>query len=63
MCKVFFNLYIYDLIEKINNLQEELNINGNIINILAYADDIVLLSGTKPGLQKQLEILANWCVI
>ena len=31
------------------------------ISSLAYADDIILLSDSKAGLQKQINTLERWC--
>ena len=53
----------------INNLVDDLNkdntdpvvIGDTSVNILLYADDIVLLSQSKEGLQNSLNILHDFC--
>jgi hypothetical protein len=53
----------------INNLVDDLNkdntdpvvIGDTLVNILLYADDIVLLSQSKEGLQNSLNILHDFC--
>jgi hypothetical protein len=55
----------------INNLVDDLNkdntdpvvIGDTSVNILLYADDIVLLSQSKEGLQNSLNILHDFCYI
>lgn len=63
-CKIspsLFGLYINSLAEIINNLNMGASYDGRNIGILMYADDVVLISETADGLQKQLDILNNWC--
>ena len=35
--------------------------NNEYINILLYADDIVLLAENEANLQKMLQLLYKWC--
>ena len=60
---ILFNLYINDLIEIINkNTSEDIHLNTvNKINALLYADDLVLISPSKEGLQKQIDTLTEYC--
>ena len=54
---VLFNLYVNDIFDMINQHSTSdvyLNIN-NKINALMYADDLVLISRTKEGLQYQID--------
>ena len=37
------------------------NLGGDPINALAYADDLVLLSRSKVGLQRALDAVAGYC--
>ena len=52
-----FSRYIRDLIAEIVNLQVGCNIGGLFINMLAYADDIVLLTPPWSALQKLFIVL------
>ena len=58
-----FNIFINDVfndLEKGNCNPPTLD-NETYINALAYADDIVLLSKSKEGLQNALDIVAKYC--
>jgi exonuclease III len=52
-----FNFYIRALIDKVTKLNVGCNIAGTMINLLAYADDIVLLAPSWRGLQTLLKVV------
>ena len=52
---LLFNVYINSLIEKISSLKQGCKIGIHSSNIIAYADDIVLLAPSKKALQMLLE--------
>ena len=65
-----FSIFINDLAEEIKNCNigvkleiEDIagNIDITVINILLYADDIVLFAETELDLQELLIIVENWC--
>ena len=57
-----FNLYINDLPNiLVKGECYPVSLNSHNINLLMYADDIVLLSTSKRGLQKALNILEIYC--
>ena len=56
-----FNLYISDLALKVKAVGEGIDIGGEKVCILLYADDIVLLSDNENGLQSMLDVLSVWC--
>ena len=58
-----FNIYINELAEKLHQCSETpgLSMGDTTIKCLLYADDLVLLSPTREGLQQSLEILDNFC--
>ena len=59
---VLFNLYINDLADKVRALGSGVSVlEGETVSILLYADDIVLLAENEADLQRQLDILAEWC--
>ena len=60
---LLFNLYVNDLIDTINkNSTTDVYLNANNkINALMYADDLVLISETKEGLQRQIDSLHEYC--
>ena len=53
-------MYIEDLIKDIEELNEGADIYDMIIDIILYADDILLLSNTKEGLQKMLDVTQKY---
>ena len=61
---LLFNVYVNDIFDILNNGNES-NIfvkEGELINVLMYADDLILLSETKEGLQQQINKLSDFCV-
>ena len=54
-------LYINDLIVKINSLDIGIDIGGEKVGILAYADDVVLLAESENDLQIFMNELNIWC--
>ena len=63
MSPILFNLYINDIFGIANNGNEiGLSLEeGTKINALMYADDLILLSETKEGLQTKLDKLKDYC--
>ena len=61
---LLFNIYVNDLPKEIEKGDTQpLKLNNQNINSLMWADDIVLLSETKEGLQNCLNNLHNYCQI
>ena len=60
---MLFNLYINEIPELFKNtLSDPLVLpNGTTINSLSYADDLVIFSKSKSGLQHCLNQLHEWC--
>jgi hypothetical protein len=58
---VLSNLYQNDLYSIFDNTCDPLVLNETKINALSFADDLVLLSETKEGLQKCLNKLEQYC--
>ena len=56
-----FNLYINDLALKVKAVGGGIDIGGEKVCILLYADDIVLLRDNENGLQSMLDVLSVWC--
>ena len=58
-----FNLYVNDIFEMINqNNDSNICLNDHVpINALMYADDLILLSESPEGLQKQIDKLSKYC--
>ena len=54
-----FRFYIRDLIDKVTKLNIGCNYFGTNINLLAYADDMVLLAPSWHGLQNLLNTIEN----
>jgi hypothetical protein len=57
---LLFNIYIDDLINKVVNSDYGLSIKDCKISIMAYCDDIIILSSSLFGMQKLLEICSEY---
>ena len=55
-----FSIYISPLIKKIKESDEGLKLVNIKLDILVYADDILIINTTKRGLQNQLNIVENY---
>ena len=58
---LLFNLYVNDLVIKINSLDAGIDIGGEKVSILLYADDVVLVASSEGELQALLQELNIWC--
>ena len=69
-----FSVFINDLAEEVKNTKVGINLTEKVanedfndqfqdffINILLYADDIILLAANENDLQFLLNIVENWC--
>ena len=56
-----FLIYVNDLVTEINALNCGIRFDNNVISILMYADDIVLISESTDELQIMLNSLNSWC--
>jgi Reverse transcriptase (RNA-dependent DNA polymerase) len=54
-----FRFYIRDLIDEVTKLDIGCNYFGTNINLLAYADDMILLAPSWHGLQNLLNTIEN----
>ena len=61
LSSILFNFSINDLACKLKAVGECVDIGGEKLCILLYADDIVLLSDSENGIQNMLDILSDWC--
>ena len=58
---LLFNLFINDLALRIKLLGKGVSVEDNLISILLYADDTVLISENASDLQLMLTCLIEWC--
>ena len=56
-----FSIYINDLATEIKASNLGVSVADEIISILLYADDMVLMASNESDLQAMLNILENWC--
>ena len=56
-----FNLYVNDLPTRLHNWLDNPMLADKSVNCLVYADDLVLISKSKEGLQAQLDALNVYC--
>ena len=59
---ILFNMFINTLVTDIKALDVGIDIDGEKLAILLYADDIVLLAENENDLQLLLDVLNRWCV-
>ena len=59
---LLFNLFINDIFEAVKNENSMITLDGvTKFNTLMYADDLILMSSTKEGLQESLNSLYTYC--
>ena len=58
---LLFNFYINDLVDNLKFLDLGVNIDGEKVSVLLYADDIVLLSENENDMQRLLDVISEWC--
>ena len=59
---LLFNIYVNDITDILTSPESDLvALNGSVIPCLMYADDIVLISSSRAGLQQQLDTLHKYC--
>ena len=58
---LLFNIYIYSFADTIKHLGLGIDVDGEKIEIILYADDLVLISENEADLQAMLDVLNNWC--
>ncbi len=58
-----FGLFINDLIKDVKDLKLGVWIRDELISILAFADNIVIIANTEEELQKMLQCIENQCKI
>ena len=56
-----FSLYINDLAVELNELNLGVQVGDEIVNVLLYADDLVILAESEAGLQQMLNKCSDWC--
>ena len=58
---LLFNLYINDLVSDMKQLNSGIDIDGEKVCILLYADDVILMADTEEELNGLLDCLHQWC--
>ena len=59
---MLFAIFINDLIEEMNLLKKGVDINGENVAALLYADDLVIMSESEKDLQDMLHMVNKWCI-
>ena len=57
----FFKIFVNDFPSYLSKCPDPVNVNGNHLQYLMYADDIVLLSTSSEGLQQRLDGVYRFC--
>ena len=58
---LLFNIFLADLLKKLDSLNRNINIDNTSISCIAWADDLVLLAESEEGLQNLLKVLEIFC--
>ena len=58
-----FNLYINDLVSDMNQLNSGIDIDGEKVCILLYADNVILIADTEEELQRLQNCLHLWTMV
>ena len=60
---ILFNMYIDDIFETVNkNNESDISLGGrDKYNALMYADDLIILSDSEEGLQRQINKISGYC--
>ena len=59
---LLFNVYLDDLLQMLQSTGIGCHVGGCAVNVLAYADDIVVLSPSRGGLQELVKICESFAV-
>ena len=60
---ILFNVYVNEIFNRVNeNNTSNIYLSETQINALMYADDLILLSETKEGLQKLIDKVNDFCI-
>ena len=54
-------MYLNDLALDVKSLNRGIDVEGTMISILMFADDIALIAPDEAGLQAQLDAIYHWC--
>ena len=55
-----FSIYVEDIIPRIESVKMGIKIGNLSLDVMLYADDIIIVSNSKEGMQKQLEVVTNF---
>ena len=56
-----FSIFINNLADVLRDANLGINVDDVIVNLLMYADDIVLLAESEENLQRMLDLVYEWC--
>ena len=56
-----FSVYINDLATELNSMNLGIQVDDTFVNILLYADDIVILAESEQNLQTMMDHIHEWC--
>ena len=61
MSPTMFSILIDTLLDELNACQNSLTLDGKNVNVLAFADDVVLIANSEHELTILLNCLEKWC--
>ena len=62
LAPTLFAIFINDLIVELNILKKGVDIHGDNVAALLYADDLVIIAESEKDLQDMLHKLNEWCI-
>ena len=57
---LLYNIFLADVAEKFDSINENIKMNNSEISALFWADDILILSKSEEGLTKKLKVLEEY---
>ena len=58
---LLFNLYLNNLVAQMNATGLGIDVDGEKVPILLYADDVALLGESEEELQQMIDVMFSWC--
>ena len=59
---ILLAIFIDDLVELLHDANYGVKLGNERLQLMMYADDIVILDSSPERLQAQMDILSSWCL-
>ena len=61
LAPTMFTTYVDSLLERLKKSGIGIQVQGEVINALMYADDLCMIASSEAELQKLIDIMSEWC--